>query len=118
MEFVAFLGKDKETWGQVTALLNRLEYEHAIIIKDKNADDFPINEKCKVLEINSDKPIIELREQIQTKIKSMLSGDFEVTLSIASGNGKEHMAVVSALLNLPVGIKLVVYTKEGIQYLT
>jgi hypothetical protein len=38
-------------------------------------------------------------------------------LSIASGNGKEHMAIVSALLSIPVGVRLVVYTKEGIEFI-
>ena len=47
-----------------------------------------------------------------------LSGDFEVAISLASGNGKEHMALISALLSIPVGIRLVVYTKEGIKYIS
>jgi len=117
MEFVAFVGNDKENWGQITALLNRLEYEKAIIVKSSK-EEFPVNEKCKVIEINSDKSLIELKESILGKIKSLLSGDFEVALSLASGNGKEHMALLSALLNVPVGVRIVVYTKEGVSYLT
>jgi hypothetical protein len=42
--------------------------------------------------------------------------EFEVALSIASGNGKEHMALISALLSIPVGIRLVVYSKKGIEF--
>jgi len=118
MEFVAFVGKDKENWGQLTALLNRLEYEKAVIVKDNSADDFPLNEKCKVVNVNSASGLLDLQKEMMDKLKPLLSGDFEVSLSLASGNGKEHMAIVSALLNLPVGIKFVVYTKEGIKYLT
>ena len=43
------------------------------------------------------------------------SGDFEVAVTLASGTGKEHMALISALLSIPVGIRLVVYTKDGVQ---
>src|SRR3989344_5775949 len=117
MEFVAFVGEDKENWGQITALLNRLEYEKAIIVKSSK-EDFPLNDKCKVIQVSSGKSLVELKEDILSKIKPILSGDFEVSLSLASGNGKEHMAIVSALLNAPVGIRLVVFTKKGIEYLT
>ena len=34
MELVAFLGEDKETWGQVNALINRGEWEKIIILKN------------------------------------------------------------------------------------
>ncbi len=117
MEFVAFVGNDKENWGQITALLNRLEYDRAILVSSSN-EDFPINEKCKLIKINSDKSLIDMKEQIREKLKKELSGDFEVSLSLASGNGKEHMALLSALLNVPVGVRLVVFTKEGIQWMS
>lgn len=118
MEFVAFVGEDKETWGQISALLNRLEYESAVLIMNSRAEGFPVPEKAKVVEIDGSMPLIEMKDRLIQKLKPILKGDFEVSLSIASGSGKEHMAVVSALLNIPVGIKLVVYTKEGIQFLT
>jgi hypothetical protein len=38
-------------------------------------------------------------------------------LSIASGDGKEHMALISSLINLPVGIRFVALTKEGVIYI-
>ena len=117
MELVAFIGEDKENWGQITALLNRMEYEKAIIVKS-STEEFAVNDKCRILQVDSKKPLIELKDNIQSKLKPLLSGDFEVALSLASGSGKEHMAIVSALLNVPVGIRLVVYTKDGIQYMT
>ena len=61
------------------------------------------------------KSMLELKSDLMEKLKVKLAGDFEVALSIASGSGKEHMALISALLSIPVGIRLVVYTKEGVQ---
>ena len=57
-----------------------------------------------------------MKETIQT-LKENLKGKIdgtEVALSIASGNGKEHMAVISSLLKIPAGIKFVALVKEGI----
>lgn len=117
MEFVAFVGSDKENWGQLTGLIKRIEADKILLVKDKSVSGFPVNERCKIVEVNSSKPLVELKEDIMNKMKKELSGDFEVYLSIASGNGKEHMALISALLSIPVGIRFVVFTKEGIQYI-
>ena len=116
MELVTFLGTDKENWGQITALINRYEWEKIILIKDKETDDFPTNDKCNLIEINSNKSLLDMKKDIMDKLKGKL-GEFEVSLSIASGNGKEHMALISALLSIPVGIRLVVYTKNGIEFI-
>ena len=50
------------------------------------------------------------------KLKGKLSST-EVALSIASGDGKEHMALISALLSIPAGVRFVALTKDGIVYL-
>ena len=84
-------------------------------MKNKNAEDYPAKGNTEIVNINSDKPITEMKDDIMSKIKGKLSG-FECALSIASGNGKEHIALISALLSLPVGIRLAVYTKDGIGF--
>jgi hypothetical protein len=118
MEFVAYIGSDKENWGQIVALLNRLDYEKAILIKSRSAESFPTNERCILIEVDAQKPMLELKHEILERTKQSLSGDFEVALSLASGSGKEHMALLGALLSIPVGVRIVAYTKEGVLYLT
>lgn len=115
MELVAFLGSDKENWGQITALLKRMKWDKVVLIKNKDAGDFP--NSGIVIEINSKKPLLDLIDELKEKLKKELAGDFEVILSIASGNGKEHMALVSSLLSIPVGIRLAAFTKEGVKFL-
>jgi hypothetical protein len=116
MELVAFLGTDKETWGQITALINRMEWDKIFLVKNKNAEEFAATKPCEIISINSDKPLVELKNDILDKLKGKL-GELEVALSIASGSGKEHMALISALLTAPVGIRLVVFTKEGVEFI-
>lgn len=118
MELVAYLGKDKENWGQITALANKLnDCERVVLVKDKDVSGFPKNEKCIEIPVNANQSLIELKEEIMNKVMDKVSGDFEVAVSLASGNGKEHMALISALLSLPVGIRLVVFTKKGVEYI-
>lgn len=118
MELVAYLGKDKENWGQITALMNRMQdCERVVLVKDKDIAGFPRNDKCVEVSVNSAQPLIELKEDMMNKLRDKVSGDFEVAVSLASGGGKEHMALISALLCLPVGIRLVVFTKSGVEYI-
>ncbi len=118
MYLVAFVGKEKESLGQISALINRFEGEKMILVKDKSTEEFPSNEKCEVVDISTEKDLLSLIQEIKLKLKSALTSEFEVALSLASGNGKEHMALLSALLSIPVGVKLVAYTKNGIEFLS
>jgi len=115
MELVAFLGKDKESWGQVSALMKREKWDKVVIVQNKEAEKSPFDVED-IIKINTEQPIVLLKNEMMQKLKEKLSGDFEVALSIASGNGKEHMAIISALLSIPVGIRLVAYTKDGIEF--
>ncbi len=115
MELVALLGSDRETWGQITGLINKEEWEKIILIKTDETS-FPVPENGEEIEIDSSKPLLEIKKDLMSKIKPKISG-FEVALSIASGNGKEHMALISALLSLPVGIRFAVFTKNGVEFI-
>jgi hypothetical protein len=117
MKLIAFLGNDKENLGQITALINRGEWKQSILIKDKIAPKITTTKEYKTIDIDTSKDLLSLRTLLQDKLKKELSNDMEVSLSIASGSGKEHMALISALLSIPVGIKFVAFTKKGIEFL-
>ena len=116
MELVAFLGEDKETWGQVTGLINRGQWDKIILVKTKAAKSYPHSKNTESILIDSSKSLLDIKKDLMEKLKGKFSG-FDVNVSIASGSGKEHMALISALLSLPVGIRLVVFTKKGIEFI-
>ena len=117
MELVCFQGQDKENWAQLNALVKRGDWSNVLIIKNKNSEDFPLNDKCKVIEIDANNSLLDIKKELIEKLSGALSKDFEVALSIASGTGKEHMALISALLSIPVGIRLVAFTRSGIEFI-
>ncbi len=116
MELIAFAGADKENWGQIVALINRGKWDKTVVVQNKNMEDFPAGDES--IKVDSDMPLTELKIWLMDKLRKSVSGDFEVALSIASGNGKEHMALISALLSIPVGIRFVVYTRNGIEWIS
>ena len=116
MELVALLSSGKGSWGQVAGLINRGEWDNIILIGSEFAEKFTTDKKHEFVKVNTSAPIKELKEEIIKKLKPKLKGT-EVALSIASGDGKEHMTLISALLGVPVGVRFTVLTKDGIIYL-
>ena len=113
MELIALLSSGKGTWAQVAGLMTHGEWDKIIIVGDDFAKDFKHEKEFEFIHIDLDKKLKELKEEFLTKLKGKFAGT-EVALSIASGEGKQHMALISALINLPVGIRFAALTKEGV----
>ena len=114
MEFVAILSSGKGTWGQISGLMKKGEWESIILLGPSYAADFKLQGiPFDFIEYDPNKPLVKLKNELTTKLKPKIKG-LEVALSIASGSGKEHMALQSALLSLPVGIRFTALTKEGV----
>lgn len=116
MELVALLSSGKGTWAQVSGLIKYGEWERIILFGDEFASQFQVEDKKEIVEfikIDLTKKIKDLRDEFLKKLKGKIDGT-EVALSIASGDGKEHMALISALINFPVGIRFAALTKEGV----
>ena len=115
MELIALLGKGEGTMGQVSGVINHGDWDNIILIGDSSAKQFTNSKDFEFIEIQ-DNPITDLKEDILKKLKGKIKGT-EVALSIASGDGKQHMALISALLSAPVGIRFTVLTKDGLVFM-
>ena len=113
MEFIALLSNDKESWGQISGLMKHGGWENIILVGGESSRNFASEKKFELIKVDLGKKIRDLTDEISRKLKGKIK-NMEVALSIASGDGKEHMALISALINLPVGIRFVALTKEGI----
>ncbi len=114
MELVALLSTGKGSWGQVAGLIRKGEWEKIIVIGTSFAKDFNVTGiPFDFIEYDSNKGLLQMKKEFERKLKDKIDS-LEVALSIASGNGKEHMALQSALLALPVGVRFTALTKDGI----
>ncbi|RLG15304.1 hypothetical protein DRN69_03225 [Candidatus Pacearchaeota archaeon] len=116
MELIALLSRGKGSWAQVAGLIKHGEWDKIVLLGDEFSSQFKIDEKkdkTEFIKVGLNKRIKDLREEFSKKLKGKIQGT-EVALSIASGDGKEHMALISALINLPVGVRFAALTKEGV----
>ena len=115
MELVACLSTGKGTWGHVNRLIQDQEWEKIFLITNEyGKENFNANEKTELISVNMNQGLKELRDEIKEKLKDKIKGQ-EIAINFVSGTGKEHMALISALLQLGIGIRLTALTKEGIE---
>lgn len=115
MELIALLSLGKGTWGQVSGLVKQGQWDNVFLIGNDFAKKFTLDKKHEFIKINSGS-IVQMKQEILEKLKNKIKGT-EVALSIASGTGKEHMSLISALLSIPVGIRFTALTKDGVIFM-
>ncbi len=116
-DLVACYTSGEKSLAHVERLVNEQEWENIFLITDspKNNDAMP-GKDIKFIHVDTKKPVSELIEDIRKGLHGKIN-DFEIAVNIVSGTGKEHMAILSALLKLGMGIRLLAVTKEGVKEL-
>lgn len=114
-DLVAFLGTGKGTSEHVKRVIEGEEWENIFLITDKNhKDSLKTSKKVQFIIINTEKYLTEMVEEIKDKLKGKING-FEVGVNVVSGTGKEHMALLSALLKLGLALRFVALTTKGVK---
>ena len=116
MELICLLSKDQGAWAQVSGLMKYGQWDKIVLVGGEEAKAFSHEKKFDFVKVDLDKKLVDLKDEFSKKLKGKFEG-MEVACSIASGDGKEHMALISGLLGLPVGVRFVALTKDGITYL-
>lgn len=114
---IACLSTGKDTWGHVARLINEQEWDKIFLITNSfGVEKFKTNKEMEFIILDIDKPIKELREDIYSQLKNKIKfSETEIALNLYSGSGKEHMVLISSLLKLGLGIRLIATTNNGIE---
>jgi hypothetical protein len=112
---VALLSTGKGTWGHVSQLIKQEEWEKIVLITNDFGKEKYTNEKAfEAIVIDMNKTIPEMKKNIKDALKGKIP-ETEVALNIVSGSGNEHTALLAALLELGLGIRLVIAGKEKME---
>ena len=109
---MAVLGVGKGTWGHVARLISEEEWERILLISNEwGKENFAPVKEAEWIIVNNRSGF----EVIKDEIKNNLPGN-EIVLSLISGSGKEHMAVLAALKDKKADFQIVILTGEGTKY--
>ncbi len=107
----------KGTWLHVAKVCEELDWNNIFIICNEEAkENFKCKKKVNFILVDENKTISELQDHIKTNLDGKII-DTDVAVNLVSGSGKEHMALLSALLKLGLGIRLMALTRTGIKEL-
>ena len=112
-DLIAYISSNKGANAHVEKLISGENWEKVYLIASPENKDMISHEKAEVIVADNKKMlsdmITDLKDSLKDKVKMM-----DTAVNIISGDGKEHMALISSLITLPVGIRFAALTKEGI----
>src|SRR3989344_8601896 len=112
---VACLSTGKGTWGHVNRLIDDEKWDSVILLTNEyGKENFNKKENTELVVINLNAGMKELEDEIYNVLKAKVKSS-EVGINFISGTGKEHMALIGAVMKLGIGFRLVALTKEGIE---
>lgn len=112
---IACLSSGKGTGNHVLKVIEGMDWEKVFVVAPAEMrGSIPESPKIESIIIDINQTISEIAEVIKAGLRGKIP-DFEVGLNIVSGSGKEHMALLKAVLESGIGIRLVALTKEGIK---
>jgi len=114
-DLIACLSTGKGTWAHVSKLIEEQDWDNIFLITNEfGKENFQPKKPVQYILINLNRYLSELVEDIKAQLKEKLN-PLDIAVNLISGSGKEHMAVISALLKLGAGIRLITLTPRGIK---
>ena len=116
-DLIASLTTGKGTWTEVLKIIDSQEWENIFLIANEFAiKNFRCKKKVNYIVINESKPSYAIAEDITKQLEGKING-FEVALNLTSGTGKEHMAIMAALLKLGLAVRFVTINDNQLRIL-
>jgi hypothetical protein len=114
-ELVACLSLGKGSWNYILSLIKEESWDNIFLITNEfGKEKFKAENNIQFVVVDFKKPVFELIKNIKDQLKGKIKG-IEVAVNLVSGTGKEHMAIMAALLKLGLAIRFVVVTQSGVK---
>jgi len=114
---IACLTIGKGTWTEVSQIIKTQSWDKVFLItNDFGKDKFQPDSNTTLISINSFNEISEISQQIKSQLQNQIP-DFEIALNLVSGSGKEHMALLEAVLELGLNFRLVTIKNNQLEVL-
>ncbi len=107
-DLVACLSTGKGTWNPVIKLINTGEFNNIFLITNEfGKENFEGPENVEMIVLNREMSTEEMKDKIKKELDGELEGT-QIAVNLTSGSGKEHMALLSSVIGLGHGFRMVV----------
>lgn len=113
---IACLSTGKGTWAEVSKIIASQKWASVHLITNQFGKEH-FTGAVNFVVINPEEETSSLVASIKQQLQGKIS-DFEVALNFASGNGKEHMALLEAVLELGLNFRIITLTKNQVEVLS
>ena len=104
---ITCLSTGKGTWLKVMDTIRINDWDNIFLITNEfGKEKFRSQKPSEFILTDSASDVKILKDQIKENLRGKIK-DFEVAVNIDSGSGKEHMALISALIQLGLSIRFV-----------
>lgn len=112
---VVWLTGDQGSHLHVQKLIDSSLWHKIIVIGSKDSlNSIKLQKQVDLVSLDLSMQIPILSEEIGRSLSRLVT-DFEVYVNFVSGSGKEHMALLSALIRNGLAIRLVAMTPAGVK---
>ena len=109
---IAVLGIGKGTWGHVARLIADEPFEKVLLVSNEwGKEKFSPSKEYDLIMVNNRAGFEIIKDEIKKKLP-----DGKIAVSLVSGSGKEHMAVLAALKEKKSDFEIVTLTGDGPKY--
>ncbi len=107
---IANLSTGKGTWAEVNRMISSFAWSRVFLITNQfGKDNFTCSANTELILVNAE---LDSRAQCDVIIKELRGKitDFEVAINFASGSGREHMALLEAIMEMGFSFRIVTLT--------
>lgn len=106
---------EKKGYKHIKRLILETDWTRIFVItREEIMSDFKFAKPVIFVPIDQKEPIQDIIDKIKSKLTFIFG---EVSVNLVSGTGKEHMAIISAIMKAGAGFRLVAMTKDGMTQL-
>jgi hypothetical protein len=103
---IACLTTGKGSWSEVVKIINSEQWDKIFLITNEFGKEKFKHEKAQLITVNDSMSANEMCDAIHTGLKGHTEFN-DAAVNLTSGTGKEHMALITAVLRTGAGIRLV-----------
>ena len=108
---IASLSTGKGTWAEVNRIMQSQRWDTIFLITNQfGKENFTTQSNVQLVVVDTNLDPTPLCELILQELRGKIT-DFDVALNLVSGSGKEHMAILEAVMELGLNFRLVSLNK-------